>query len=286
MQQPIISRPSLEGELFASGNTALMYHPPPNICFCFYTEAVSESCGWPCWTDIFPLSVHRVLRRPGGPTRTTLPRDRRVWTRSAAGLGSCPCCTPRWDWTLCCSRTRSPFWGRSTGTSRGCEPNTHKLIHTEETWVVWVWAKSPSQLQVKRTAFFDQPVQSVRLSEPYVKSLQSNLLWNMQHQDCYPEVMILAIEDDSSSMSVSWTVSMLSSLLSKKIILWLFTRFNIRQIVVVNSFSDRGTRKSGHKSLQCALLFGFRYFLWQCDLKQKWTQCIVFVLHEIYKVFL
>lgn len=91
--------------------------------------------GWndrmmPIGSSLVCFCKPRAPRCLGGPTRTTSPSGRPAWTSSAAGLGSCPWCTPRWDWTPCCSGTRFPSWGRNTGTSRSCD-RTHAVLPTE-----------------------------------------------------------------------------------------------------------------------------------------------------------
>lgn len=59
--------------------------------------------------------------RHAGPIRTTLPSGRPAWTSSPAGLAACPWCTPKWDWTRSCSKTRSPSFARNTGRLRGSD---------------------------------------------------------------------------------------------------------------------------------------------------------------------
>lgn len=91
------------------------------------------------------FSKPRAPSRLGGPTQTTSPSDRPVWTPSVTGWVSCPWCTPRWGWTLCCSGTRFPSWGRNTGTLKNCECTR---IHTKSLCVIqrpwqesthWMW---------------------------------------------------------------------------------------------------------------------------------------------------
>lgn len=79
-------------------------------------------------------SKPRVPRHLGGPTPTILPNDRPAWTSSVTGWVSCLWCTPRWGWTLCCSGTRFPSWGKNTGTSRSseCTRRHTKLLAEKE----------------------------------------------------------------------------------------------------------------------------------------------------------
>lgn len=61
----------------------------------------------------------RAPERLAGPTRTTLPSVRPAWTSLPAGLAQCHWSTHRWGWTLSSLKTKCPYWGRNTGTSRG-----------------------------------------------------------------------------------------------------------------------------------------------------------------------
>lgn len=74
---------------------------------------------WP--TPDFCSPLHR---RPGpraGPTPTTSPSGRAAWTLSPAGLAICRWSILRWGSTLSSLKTRSPSWGRSTGTLNDSE---------------------------------------------------------------------------------------------------------------------------------------------------------------------
>lgn len=113
-----------------------LYHSTP-VSFTISLFSSHSSPHFPLIFFLPPLSLTNTLRAPGhlaGPTRTTSLSARLAWTSLPAGLAPCPCSIPRWGWIRFCSKTRCPYCGRSTGTSRGYNlPEPPRSLDTTET---------------------------------------------------------------------------------------------------------------------------------------------------------